>query len=83
MAWFNIQSLFTNTSLDKTIDICLELLFYKKRRINGMLKKHIKEILTHAVKSSTFMFNDLYYNFYTEHTTSVPAIFKFMKKSII
>ena len=26
-----------------------------------MLKKHVKELLTHAVKSSTFMFNDVYY----------------------
>ena len=29
MASFNIQSLFTNISLDETIDICLELLFNK------------------------------------------------------
>ena len=26
-----------------------------------MLKKHAKELLTHAVKSSTCMFNDVYY----------------------
>ena len=26
-----------------------------------MLKKHVKELLTLAAKSSTFMFNDVYY----------------------
>ena len=26
-----------------------------------MLKKHVKELPTYAVKSSTFVFNDLYY----------------------
>ena len=61
MASFDIQSLFTNIPLDETIDICLELLFNKKRKVKGMLKKHVKELLTHAVKSSTFMFNDVYY----------------------
>ena len=61
MASFNIQSLFTNIPLDETIDICLELLFNKKRKVKGMLKKHVKELLTQAVKSSAFMFNDVYY----------------------
>ena len=58
---FDIQSLFINIPRDETIDICLELLFNKKRKVKGMLKKHVKELLTHAVKSSTFMFNDVYY----------------------
>ena len=55
MASFDIQSLFTNIRLDETINMCLELLFYKKRKVKGMLKKHVKELLTHAFKSSTFM----------------------------
>ena len=59
MASFDIQSLFTNIPLNETIDICLELLFNKKRKVKGMLKKHVKELLTHAVKSSTFIFNDV------------------------
>ena len=37
MASFDIQSLFTNIPLDETIDICLELLFNKKRKVKGML----------------------------------------------
>ena len=60
MALFDIHSLFINIPLDETIDICLELLFNKKRKVKGMLK-HLKELLTPAVKSSTFMFNDVYY----------------------
>ena len=60
IASYGIQSLFTNIPLDETIDICLELLFNKKRKVKGMLKKHAKELLTHAVKSSTCMFNDVY-----------------------
>ena len=34
---------------------------YKKRIVKGMLKKHIKEFLTHTVKSPAFMCNDVYY----------------------
>ena len=61
MALFDFQSLFINIPLDETIEICLELLFYKKRKVKGMLKKHVKGLLTYAVKSLTFMFNDDYY----------------------
>ena len=61
MASFDIQSLFPNIPLDESIEICLELLFYKKRKVKGMLKKHVKELPTHAVKYSIFMFNDVYY----------------------
>ena len=61
IASYGIQSLFTNIPLDETIDICLELLFNKKRKVKRMLKKHVKELLAHAVKSPRFMFNDVYY----------------------
>ena len=47
--------------MNETIVICLEFLFYKKKKAKGMVKKHIKELPTHAVKPSTFMFNDVYY----------------------
>ena len=42
MASIDIQSLFTNIPLNETIDIFMELLFYKKRNVKGMLKKHVK-----------------------------------------
>ena len=44
MASIDIQSLFTNIPLNETIDIFMELLFYKKRNVKGMLKKHVKEL---------------------------------------
>ena len=55
IASFDIQSLFTNIPLDETIDICLELLFNKKRKVKGMLKKYVTKLLMCAVKSSTFV----------------------------
>ena len=61
MASIDIQSLFTNIPVNETIDIFMELLFYKKRNVKGMFKKHVKELWMHAVQSSTFTFNDVYY----------------------
>ena len=34
---FDIQSLFTNITLDETINICVDLAFHKKKRVKGML----------------------------------------------
>ena len=61
MALFDTQSLFTNIPLDETTDICLVLLFNQKKKVKRMLKKHVKKLLTHAVKSSTFTSNNAYY----------------------
>ena len=61
MATFNIQSLFTNIPLDETIDICVDLVFHKKKKVKGMLKRHFKQLLTLSVKSSCFLFSYVYY----------------------
>lgn len=61
MASFDIQLLFINISLDETIDVCVDETFGKKKKVKGMLKRHIKQILILSVKSSCFLFNDLYY----------------------
>ena len=61
MASFDIQSLFTNIPLDETINICVDLVFHKKKKVKGMLKRHFKQLLTLSVKSSCFLFNDVYY----------------------
>ena len=37
-----------------------------------MLKKHVKELLTHAVKSSIFIFNDVYYKHVDRVAMSSP-----------
>ena len=61
MASFDIESLFTNISLDKTIDICVNNVFGNKKRVKGLLKKDFKQLLTLSVKSSCFVFNNVYY----------------------
>ena len=60
MASFDIQSLFTKIPLDETINICVERAFQTKRKVRGLLKRHFKQLLTLAVKSSCFVFNDIY-----------------------
>ena len=61
MASFDIQSLFTNIPLDETINICVDLVVHKKKKVKGMLKRHFKQLLTLSVKSSCFLFNDVHY----------------------
>ena len=61
MASFDIQLLFINSSLNETIDICVDKTFGKKKKVKGMFKRHIKQILIISVKSSCFLFNEFYY----------------------
>ena len=62
MASFDIQPLFTNIPLDETINICVcgDRAFQNKRKVKGLLKRHFKQLLTLAVKSSCFVFNNYY-----------------------
>ena len=60
-ALLDIQSLFNNIPLDKTINICVEQAFQNKRKVKGLLKRHFKQLLALAVKSSCFVFNDICY----------------------
>ena len=43
------------------INICVDLVFHKKKKVKGMLKRHFKQLLVLSVKSSCFLFNDVYY----------------------
>ena len=61
MTSFDIQSLFTDILLDETIDICVDMVFGKRKKIKGMLKRHFKQLLILFLKSSCFLFNDVYY----------------------
>lgn len=47
--------------MDETIDVCVDETFGKKKKVKGMLRRRIKQILILSVKSSCFLFNDLYY----------------------
>ena len=53
MKYFNIP-------LDETISITFDLLFQRKKKVKGLLKRHCKQLLTHAVESSSFIFNVFY-----------------------
>ena len=61
MTSFDIKSLFTNIPLDETISISVEKLYHRKKKVKGILKRHCKELLTLATKSSCFLFNNTYY----------------------
>ena len=56
MAFFDIQSLLTNIPLDETIEICVE----KRKKVKGMPKHGFKQLIL-SVKSSCFLFNEVYY----------------------
>ena len=61
MSSFDIQSLFTNIPLDKTINICVDMVYNKRKKVKDMLKGHFKQLLTLSTKSSFFLFNGVYY----------------------
>ena len=61
MASFDVQSLFTNIPLDETINICVDMVYNKRKKVKGMLKRHFRQLLMISVKSSCFLFNDVYY----------------------
>ena len=62
MVSFDVESLFTNIPLDETIDICVDRVYHRKKIVKGLLKRHFKQLLTHATKSSYFLFNGTYYS---------------------
>ena len=61
MASFDIDSLFTNVPIDKTIDISIKKLFGRKKKYNGFSREQFKKLLGFAVKNLFFLFNGTYY----------------------
>ena len=62
MASFDVDALFTNIPLTETIDICVNLLYHNKRKVNGLLRKDFRSLLELATKKSCFLFNGVYYS---------------------
>ena len=60
MVSFDVELLFTNIPLDKT-NICADRVYQGKKKVKGLLKRQFKKLLTHATKSSCFLFNGTYY----------------------
>ena len=47
--------------MDETTNICVDLVFHKKKKVKGMLKHYFKQLLTLSVKSACFFFNNVYH----------------------
>ena len=59
MASFDIHSLFPNIPLGETNNICADLVFHKKIKVKGMVKRYFKQLLTLSVNSSCVLFKDV------------------------
>ena len=60
MASLDVDSLFTNISLDETIDICCNLVFENKK-VDGLLKEDFRPLLTTATTESFILSDGKYY----------------------
>ena len=56
-----VSSLFTNISLEETINICTNLLYNNQDDINGINKSEFKNFLSLATQESYFIFHDALY----------------------
>ena len=61
MASLYVNSLFTNTPLDQTIDICVDNLYNGKENPTKISKHDFSSLINTATKESFFMFNNKYY----------------------
>ena len=61
MASFDVVSLFTNIPLEETIEICVNKLFSESTTFMNFTRKLFTELLSLAVKSTFFVFDNRYY----------------------
>ena len=61
MASFDIQLLITNIPLAQKIDICVDMVSEKRKKVKSILNSHFKYLLILSIKSSCLLFNDAYY----------------------
>ena len=61
MGSLDVDSLFTNIPLKKTINICTNLLYKNVDIIEGINKSEFENLLSLATQESYFMFNDILY----------------------
>ena len=61
MASLDVKSLFTNISLEETIENCINDLFFNKSKIDNLTKQDLYDLLSAAAKELFFIFgNSLY-----------------------
>ena len=58
---WHLLTLSTNIPLDETINICVDMIYNKRKNVKVMLKRHFKQLLMLSVKSSFSFFNGVYY----------------------
>ena len=61
MCSFEIDSLFMNVSLEETKEIVIKNVFGRKRKINGLGKSDIRDLLNLTTMGTVFYFNGNYY----------------------
>ena len=61
MGSLDVDLLFTNIPLDKTVDICINQLFENTHTVEGFTKSELKRLLCLATNDSYFIFNGLLY----------------------
>ena len=64
IASFDIESLFTNISLQETTDLCIENLFKDKTHVDNLSKDFFRELLTRTMSESLILFDQ---EFYKQH----------------
>ena len=57
MSSFDSESLFTNISLQETIDLCVEDLFKYRTHVDNMSKDSFRELLTRSMSESLILFD--------------------------
>ena len=57
MASLDVEALFTNIPLEETIDICVELAFNGKDKVEGLNRDQFRTLLSLATKESLILFN--------------------------
>ena len=62
MASLDVDSLFTNVPLDKTIKICIDELFKSEMTVSGLNKKEMFEMLSVTLRESIILFDNKYYS---------------------
>ena len=61
MASFDVESLFTNIPLKETIDLCVDILFYDRTKIDGITKDYFHDLLIICMSESLVLFDGEYY----------------------
>ena len=61
MCSLDVDSLFTNIPLERTIEVCTNKLFKESETVEGLSKTEFKELLSLATKDSHFIFDGTLY----------------------